>query len=88
MSSTTRSGQVPRWAQYTTLTLSIAAAAVASYLTFTHYSDPAALALLVQPAMVQAPLDAQLGEITTIRPKRGPGGGLLPDHRKRRHDQR
>jgi uncharacterized membrane protein len=44
MSNATKRGQVPRWAQYTTLALSIAAAAVASYLTVTHYSDPAALA--------------------------------------------
>jgi uncharacterized membrane protein len=44
MSNATTRGPVPRWAQYTTLTLSIAAAAVASYLTVTHYGDPAALA--------------------------------------------
>jgi uncharacterized membrane protein len=44
MPTATARGQVPRWAQYTTLTLSLAAAAVASYLTVTHYSDPAALA--------------------------------------------
>ena len=36
--------QVPRWAQATSLALSLAAVAVASYLTVTHYSDPAALA--------------------------------------------
>ncbi|HWF15778.1 MAG TPA: vitamin K epoxide reductase family protein [Acidimicrobiales bacterium] len=34
----------PRWAQVTSLALSLAAVAVASYLTVTHYSDPAALA--------------------------------------------
>lgn len=44
MSNAATRGQVPRWARYTTVTLSIAAAAVASYLTVTHYSDPAALA--------------------------------------------
>jgi uncharacterized membrane protein len=34
----------PRWAQATSLALSLAAVAVASYLTVTHYTDPAALA--------------------------------------------
>ncbi len=34
----------PRWAQATSLALSLAAVAVASYLTVTHYSDPTALA--------------------------------------------
>jgi uncharacterized membrane protein len=35
---------VPRWAQVTSLVLSLAAVAIASYLTVTHYSDPASLA--------------------------------------------
>ncbi|HWD54502.1 MAG TPA: vitamin K epoxide reductase family protein [Acidimicrobiales bacterium] len=34
----------PRWARATSLGLSLAAVAVASYLTVTHYTDPAALA--------------------------------------------
>jgi uncharacterized membrane protein len=34
----------PQWARTTSLALSLAAVAVASYLTVTHYSDPAALA--------------------------------------------
>lgn len=33
-----------RWAQVTSLALSLVAVAIASYLTVTHYSDPAALA--------------------------------------------
>jgi uncharacterized membrane protein len=36
--------QAPRWAQAASWGLSLAAVAVASYLTVTHYSDPAALA--------------------------------------------
>lgn len=36
--------RVPRWAQFSALALALAAAAVASYLTVTHYSDPASLA--------------------------------------------
>ncbi|HWW53685.1 MAG TPA: vitamin K epoxide reductase family protein, partial [Acidimicrobiales bacterium] len=35
---------MPRWAQFSALALALAAAAVASYLTVTHYSDPASLA--------------------------------------------
>ncbi len=34
----------PRWARAASLALSLAAVAVATYLTVTHYSDPAALA--------------------------------------------
>ena len=34
----------PRWARATSLALSLAAVGVASYLTVTHYTDPAALA--------------------------------------------
>jgi uncharacterized membrane protein len=44
MTHPTGAGRVPHWARYTALALSLAAAAVASYLTVTHYSDPAALA--------------------------------------------
>ena len=44
MSNPTEAGQIPRWTQYTAPALSFAAVVVASYLTVTHYSDPAALA--------------------------------------------
>jgi uncharacterized membrane protein len=44
MTNPTGTGGVPHWARYAALALSLAAAAVASYLTVTHYSDPAALA--------------------------------------------
>src|SRR5580704_11949021 len=40
----TEARRVPRWAQFSALALALAAAAVASYLTVTHYSDPASLA--------------------------------------------
>ncbi len=39
-----RRDAAPRWAQATSLALSLAAVGVASYLTVTHYSDPTALA--------------------------------------------
>lgn len=41
---TSRTDAAPRWAQATSLALSLAAVGIASYLTVTHYSDPAALA--------------------------------------------
>jgi uncharacterized membrane protein len=44
MTHATGAVRVPHWARYAALGLSLAAAAVASYLTVTHYSDPAALA--------------------------------------------
>ena len=36
--------RVPGWVSLTSLGLSLAAVAIASYLTVTHYTDPAALA--------------------------------------------
>jgi uncharacterized membrane protein len=36
--------RVPLWARTSSLALSLAAVGIASYLTFTHYADPAALA--------------------------------------------
>jgi uncharacterized membrane protein len=44
VAATTTSGRVPLWAAAASLGLSLTAVAVASYLTVTHYTDPAALA--------------------------------------------
>ena len=44
MAHVTEAGRVPRWAQFLALALALVATAVASYLTVTHYSDPASLA--------------------------------------------
>ncbi len=44
MTRTTEARGAPRWLRVTALALSLGAAAVAAYLTMTHYSDPAALA--------------------------------------------
>ncbi len=42
--ATTNRRHVPRWALTASLALSLAAVGIASYLTVTHYTDPAALA--------------------------------------------
>jgi uncharacterized membrane protein len=44
VAATTTSGRVPLWAAAASLGLSLTAVAIASYLTVTHYADPAALA--------------------------------------------